>query len=240
MPPPNHNLFAITSENAAQVALVVTGALQSFLKPIQFIADRSHPYQTKRPEENEQLLALLPSFYSSCRSTASSVFSWLYQIVKASHLLAQSSLSPAAAASFFSFLCSFFTTVDQILRSVVVMEEVCPMQTLHQLVEEVSRRLTPALYNFLHQTQQLGGKDAEMRKLEKSIPELVFALERFDATLVQINNKTKGKINLTMFVQRGTARDFRIDIQKLSKRIEENEGNRDDEQYKVKRIQTEE
>ena len=57
-------------------------------------------------------------------------------------------------------------------------------------------------------------------------------IEQYEATLIQVNKKTKGNVNLTMFIKRSTARDFRIDGEKLSRKMERREQNEEEKESK--------
>lgn len=97
---------------------------------------------------------------------------------------------------------------------------VCPIQSLDKLVQVISEKLTPLIYNLIHVIQKPGDRDSHIKKQAKLIPEVIFAIEQYEATLVQVNKKTKGNVNLTMYVRRSTARDFRIDMEKLNRKME--------------------
>ena len=60
-------------------------------------------------------------------------------------------------------------------------------------------------------------------KQGKLIPDLIYVIEQYEARLIQINKRTKGVVNLSMYVRRSTARDFRIDSSKLKDRFSKRE-----------------
>ena len=70
------------------------------------------------------------------------------------------------------------------------------------------------------------------KKQAKLVPELIYTIEQYEATLIQVNKKTKGNVNLTMFIKRSTARDFRIDGEKLSRKMERREQNEEEKESK--------
>ena len=75
-----------------------------------------------------------------------------------------------------------------------------------------------------------------MKKQAKLIPDLIYSIEQFEATLVQISKKTKGNVNLTMYVRRSTARDFRIDTNVLSRKIEAKENDEIESDTKRRKV----
>ena len=72
-----------------------------------------------------------------------------------------------------------------------------------------------------------------MRKQAKLVPDVIFAIEQYEAKLIQVNKKTKGAVNLTMFVRRSTARDFRIDSVKLRNRLTKREEDGEEEEEEL-------
>ena len=129
-----------------------------------------------------------------------------------------------------------YTLVDQTVKQLSLAGEACPMHSLTELVECVSTRFTPIIYSLIHSLQKGGKKDAHGKKQAKLIPDLIYAIEQLETTFIQINKKTKGTVNLTMYVRRSTTRDFRIDTSVLSKKIE----NREERQERQEREEGEE
>lgn len=128
-----------------------------------------------------------------------------------------------ATEGLLTFLKIMYTLVDQTVKQLSLAGEACPMQSLTELVECVSTKFTPIIYSLIHTLQKGGKKDAHGKKQAKLIPDLIYAIEQLETTLIQISKKTKGNVNLTMYVRRSTTRDFRIDTSVLSKKIENRE-----------------
>ena len=118
------------------------------------------------------------------------------------------------------FLKTFYGLVDQVVKQTAAGGSYCPIQSITEVVERISGSFTPTIYSIIHSLQKGGRKETHGKKQAKLIPELIYAIEQFETSLIQISKKTKGNVNLTMFVRRSTTRDFRIDASVLSKRIE--------------------
>ena len=128
-----------------------------------------------------------------------------------------------------SFLKTFYGLVDQVVKQTSVAGLYCPIHSITEVVERISSSFTPIIYSIIHSLQKGGKKDIHGKKQAKLIPDLIYAIEQFETSLIQISKKTKGDVNLTMFVRRSTTRDFRIDASVLSKRIETREVEGDEE-----------
>lgn len=205
-------------------------ALESLLSPLSHILSGSKLYLVKNVAEQDRLNQLLPTYYEQWRRKAIKICGSLIQVASVLSPLVECKLEVTAAESVLGILKNYYGLVDLCVKQFAIADADCPIQSLSQLVERVSYRLTPNIYSMIHGLQKSEKKDSHVKKQAKLIPDLIYSIEQFEATLVQISKKTKGNVNLTMYVRRSTARDFRIDATVLSRKIEakENDENEND------------
>lgn len=191
-------------------------------------------YSVKNELEQERIRHLVPAFYSAWKKSAAHLCEALLQLARAERLLVESDLSVSAGESLLLLLKGFYGVVDQTVKQFAYASDCCPLQALTQLAQSISEKLTPSVYALIQTVQKQGSSDVHVRKQAKLVPELIFAIEQYEAKLIQVNKKTKGVVNLAMFVRRSTARDFRIDSAKLKNRLTKREENGEEGEEMVK------
>ena len=224
--------LAINKENAPTVARTIIASLQSLLKPLGAMAAACKYYQVKEAVEQDRIRHLIHSFYTDWRSRAVKLVSTLNLVLGCALPLTRVVLSVNTGEVLLSLLKDFYAVVDQTIKQVSYAGDDCPIQTVTKLTETICNELTPAVYSLIHLVQKPGSKDVHLKRQAKLIPDLIYTIEQYEATLIQVNKKTKGGINLTLSLKRSTARDFRIDGEKLSRRIEKREQSEEDESSK--------
>ena len=224
--------LAINKENAPTVARTIIASLHSLLKPLGAMAAACKYYQVKEAVEQDRIRHLINRFYADWRSRAVKLVSTLHLILGCALPLTRVVLSVNTGEVLLSLLRDFYAVVDQAIKQVSYAGDDCPIQTVTKLTETICNELTPAVYSLIHLVQKPGSKDVHLKRQAKLIPDLIYTIEQYEATLIQVNKKTKGGINLTLSLKRSTARDFRIDGEKLSRRIEKREQSEEDESSK--------
>ena len=153
-------------------------------------------YQVKNTSEQDRLVQLLPSYYEQWRKRSVRLCSALVRVTSILLPFMDCQLQVEALESLLSFVRSFYRLVDQVVKQLALTGSSCPLQSISQLVDRVSSNLTPSVYVQIHGIQKEGKKGSHARK------------------------QAKGNVNLTMYIRRSTARDFRIDTTVLSKKME--------------------
>lgn len=221
----------LDTANLAVTTLMDT--LSSILDPLSHLTGECKLYMVKNTAEQDRLSQLIPTYYEQWRRRAIKLCGFLIQVASVLDPIVECRLEVTAAESVLGVLKSLYTLVDLCVKQLAIADSDCPIQSLSQLVERVSYRLTPNIYSMIHGLQKPGKKDSHVKKQAKLIPDLIYSIEQLEATLVQTSKKTKGNVNLTMYVRRSTSRDFRIDTNVLSKKIEAKES--DDTESETKR-----
>ena len=225
-----------STETATVAVTVLMNALSLVLDPLSHILVTSKLYIVKNAAEQDRLSQLLPAYYEQWRRKAIKISGSLIQVASVLSPLVECQLEVTAAESVLEVLKSFYGLVDLSVKQLAIADADCPIQSLSQLVERVSYHLTPNIYSMIHGLQKAEKKDSHMKKQAKLIPDLIYSIEQFEATLVQISKKTKGNVNLTMYVRRSTARDFRIDTNVLSRKIEAKENDEIESDTKRRKV----
>ena len=207
--------------------------MQTLLRPLSFMISRHKMYSVKNELEQERIRHLVPSFYSAWKKSAAHLCDALLQLARAARLLVESELNVAAGESLLLLLKGFYGVVDQTVKQFAYASDCCPIQALTQLAQSISEKLTPSVYEVIQTVQKQGNSDVHVRKQAKLVPDVIFAIEQYEAKLIQVNKKTKGAVNLTMFVRRSTARDFRIDSVKLRNRLTKREEDGEEEEEEL-------
>lgn len=208
------------ADNSSSVICTLVSSLQTFSKPLSFIHQQCKYYQVKNEIEQDRITHLLPAFFANWKKRTILLCDELYFISQVLIPLLQCDLKVGSGEAILSYLKVFYNHIDQCVKQAAMPGSVCPIQSLDKLVQVISEKLTPLIYNLIHVIQKPGDRDSHIKKQAKLIPEVIFAIEQYEATLVQVNKKTKGNVNLTMYVRRSTARDFRIDMEKLNRKME--------------------
>ena len=224
--------LAVNAENAPAVARLVIGAFQALLKPLGALAGSCKYYQVKEAVEQERVHHLVSAYYTEWRCRAMRLVSALQMALEGFLPLIQASPPVSIAETLLSLVKDFYGVVDQTMKQIAFAGDDCPIQMVTKLTEAVCSRLTPTVYSLIHLVQRPGSKDIHLKKQAKLVPELIYTIEQYEATLIQVNKKTKGNVNLTMFIKRSTARDFRIDGEKLSRKMERREQNEEEKELK--------
>ena len=112
---------------------------------------------------------------------------------------------------------------DVLIRHGKIQNLAANMQDKLQLSQIICEKLTPSIYTMIHIIEKQDNSGVHVRKQGKLIPDLIYVIEQYEARLIQINKRTKGVVNLSMYVRRSTARDFRIDSSKLKDRFSKRE-----------------
>ena len=205
------------------VAIGVSTVLQNMLKPLSFMVTRQKMYVVKNELEQERISHLIAAFYSQWKKDSVNLCSILLQLVKCIHLLVESRLNVTAEESVLVLLKGFYNLVDQAVKQFANTSDCCPLQSLMQLSQIICEKLTPSIYTMIHIIEKQDNSGVHVRKQGKLIPDLIYVIEQYEARLIQINKRTKGVVNLSMYVRRSTARDFRIDSSKLKDRFSKRE-----------------
>lgn len=216
---------SISDANASSVAVALSEALQALLRPLSFVIAGQKMDCARNELEQERIRHLVPAFFAAWKAAAARLCDALLQFSKAARLLAESQLNAAAGESVLLLLKGFYAAAEQTVKQFAYASDCCPLQALTQLAQSISEKLTPAVYALIQNVQKQSSSEAHVRKQAKLVPDVIFAIEQYEAKLVQVNKKTKGAVNLTMFVRRSTARDFRIDSAKLKNRLNKREEN---------------
>lgn len=190
------------------------------MKSLTHLCNNCKMYQVKNTSEQDRLVQLLPSYYEQWRKRSVRLCSALVRVTSILLPFMDCQLQVEALESLLSFVRSFYRLVDQVVKQLALTGSSCPLQSISQLVDRVSSNLTPSVYVQIHGIQKEGKKGSHARKQAKLVPELIYSIEQYETSLIQINKKTKGNVNLTMYIRRSTARDFRIDTTVLSKKME--------------------
>ena len=209
-----------TVDDANQVVVLVTSTLSSLLKSLTHLCNNCKMYQVKNASEQDRLIQLLPAYYDQWRKRSVRLCNALVRVTSILLPFMDCQLQVEALEPLLSFVKNFYRLVEQAVKQQALTGPSCPLQSLSQLVDRVSSNLTPSVYIQIHGIQKEGKKGSHARKQAKLIPELIFSIEQYETSLIQINKKTKGNVNLTMYIRRSTARDFRIDTTVLSKKME--------------------
>lgn len=80
-------------------------------------------------------------------------------------------------------------------------------KTVYSLILSIDENQTSQETNTQNKKQANSLKNKILRET-KLIPKLVYEIEQFSKTVIQLSSKTK--VDLTKYVGQGTARDFRI------------------------------
>ena len=211
---------SINTENCAAVICSIMSSLQSFFKPLQFLFQQCKWYQVKNEVEQDRISHLVPAFFVNWKKKSMLLCTTLTSLAQILQSLLQCEMKVTAGEALLTYLKGYYDIVNHTVKEIANGGELCPLQSLSQLVQSISELLTPLIYNLIHTIQKPGDKESHIKKQAKLIPEVIYAIEQYEAGLVQVNKKTKGNVNLTMYVRRSTARDFRIDMEKLNKKME--------------------
>lgn len=224
--------LAINTENAPAVARLAIGAFQLLLRPLSTLAGHCKYYQVKEAVEQERVHHLVSAYYAEWRSRAIRLLSALQLLLDCFLPLIQASLPVSIAEMLLSLVKDFYSVVDQTMKQIAFAGDDCPIQMMTKLTQAVCNKLTPTVYSLIQLVQRPGSKDIHLKKQAKLVPDLIYTIEQYEATLIQVNKKTKGAVNLTMYIKRSTARDFRIDGEKLSRKMERREQNEEEKESK--------
>lgn len=79
------------------------------------------------------------------------------------------------------------------------------------------------MYSLIHHTSNASaaesdrGKKSRTGRAERVVPAFVFQVEAFEAAVVRLSRR--GKVDLTRRMRRATARDFKIQLDKLETEV---------------------
>ncbi|KAI8928550.1 FANCI solenoid 4-domain-containing protein [Entophlyctis helioformis] len=104
--------------------------------------------------------------------------------------------------------------------------------TFMLLVEETSTKMTHRFNSLITYLQQRDGEAVQQKKKRgrakqqlgqdtKMVPNLVYQVEQFERHLIKLTKRSK--TNLARFIKRSTARDFRIQVQKIASESEDSD-----------------
>nr|KAJ3422880.1 hypothetical protein HK105_005828 [Polyrhizophydium stewartii] len=203
--------------------------------------------------------ALIPSLAGTALSFESRLIDRLIVIIGMLSEFENACMPPSVSDALLRSIGKAYRLLTVVAKTKLKDNETSLSEAFIRLVEAASATMTPRLYSLIPYLQQRDGESVVNKKKNgrgkqhlssdtKMIPQLIYQIEQFERHLIQVSKRCK--VNLARFIKveidgrlmrsymdRSTARDFRIHVQKIA---DESEEGSDGEGPEKKRARSEE
>ncbi|KAK8801157.1 hypothetical protein WA158_001927 [Blastocystis sp. Blastoise] len=210
---------------------------------IQSLLTMLNIYNDKNKEIAVNIQELIPHYYSLYKERMDCMLSLYTPICTSLSHLCVCLLPIATLQAVVTLISDVYKDLNQLIKTMFIEPTYIPSQLVRHLCLYIYNHLTPNLYVTFHLLQHETAPGSNRIKSQtKLIPNTIYRIETYEQTLIASASKTKNILDLSKYVRRSTARDFRIKDDIIDKLFTEEteEGSSQESVQRRKRQKTQE